>query len=220
VTLIFSGSVWSERVGSWRIGVCDNTKWPKGWCKYKIILRISTLEEYDEPNAVIAAMLNPVNSATLKSTTIIKELTDGSKLDFESFKTFQGHIKVHLASDGPDYKVILVSGHVGNNSIRSSKFWPLQNCCLWKFILIRFEYKKWKATNWLPFCGFWILYQFRIKGKVISKSVSPPAWIKFFKIWIWWLLEVLSRSCRRTIRILALLNPGALRHHYFAYHTE
>jgi len=76
----------------------------------------------DEPNAVIAAMLNPVNSATLKSTTIIKELTDGSKLDFESFKTFQGHIKVHLASDGPDYKVILVSGHVGNNSIRSSNF--------------------------------------------------------------------------------------------------
>lgn len=76
----------------------------------------------DEPNAVIAAMLNTVNSATLKSTTIIKELTDGSKLDFESFKTFQGHIKVHLASDGPDYKVILVSGHVGNNSIRSSNF--------------------------------------------------------------------------------------------------
>ena len=73
----------------------------------------------EDPNVVIAAMLNPVNSATLKSITIIKELSDGTKLNFE---TFQGHIKVHLASDGPDYKVILVSGHVGNISIRNSDF--------------------------------------------------------------------------------------------------
>jgi len=76
----------------------------------------------EDPNVVIAAMLNPVNSSTLKSNTIIKELSDGTKLNFESFETFQGHIKVHLASDGPDYKVILVSGHVGNNSIRNSDF--------------------------------------------------------------------------------------------------
>lgn len=76
----------------------------------------------EQPNVIIAAMLNPVNSPTLKSTTTINELTDGTKLNFKSFETFQGHIKVHLTSDGPDYKIILVSGHVGKNFIRSSNF--------------------------------------------------------------------------------------------------
>jgi len=40
-----------------------------------------------------------------------------------------------------------------------------------------------RQTNWLPFCGFGhSILKFRIKGKVISKSVSPPAWIKFSKL--------------------------------------
>jgi hypothetical protein len=79
---------------------------------------------YETPEAVIAAMLNPVNSASLSSTTVIQELSDGSKLSFETLKDFDGHIKVHLASDGPDYKVILVSGNVGQLSANSSEFDP------------------------------------------------------------------------------------------------
>ncbi|SEG19126.1 hypothetical protein [Algoriphagus boritolerans] len=70
---------------------------------------------YDTPDAPIAVMLNPVNSMSLRSATRIEELSDGSRLDFESFQNFDGHVKVHLASEGPDYKVILVAGNVGSN---------------------------------------------------------------------------------------------------------
>lgn len=79
---------------------------------------------YESPEAVIAAMLNPVNGVSLKSTSIIQELSDGSKLSFESLSSFDGHIKIHLASDGPDYTVILVSGNVGQLSTNSSAFDP------------------------------------------------------------------------------------------------
>jgi len=77
---------------------------------------------YDSPEAVIAAMLNPVNGASLKSTTIVSNLSNNTVLDFESFKSFNGHIKVHLAAEGPDYKVILVSGNVGQVASNSSNF--------------------------------------------------------------------------------------------------
>jgi hypothetical protein len=117
----FSGSVVVKELVSGGLEFTITLAGPRGDANtnYPAHLHFGGIEE---PNVVIAAMLNPVNSATLKSTTIIKDLTDGTKLNFESFKIFQGHIKVHLASDGPDYKVILVSGHVGNNSIRSSDF--------------------------------------------------------------------------------------------------
>jgi hypothetical protein len=74
----------------------------------------------DEPDVIIAAMLSTINSVSLKSNTLITKLSDGTNLDFESFQSFHGHIKVHLAAEGPDYKTILVSGHVGNISIRNS----------------------------------------------------------------------------------------------------
>lgn len=117
----FSGSVEVKELVSGGLEFTITLTGPKGDAitNYPAHLHFGGI---DEPNAVIAAMLNPVNSATLKSTTIIKELTDGTKLNFKSFETFKGHIKVHLASDGPDYKIILVAGHVGNNSIRTSNF--------------------------------------------------------------------------------------------------
>jgi hypothetical protein len=77
---------------------------------------------YDSSEAMIAAMLNPVNSASLKSTTIVSQLSTNIPLNFESFKNFSGHIKVHLAGDGPDYKIILVSGNVGKLSSSSTNF--------------------------------------------------------------------------------------------------
>lgn len=69
----------------------------------------------DLTDAPMAYMLNPVNGLTLQSQTRIEKLSDGTTLDFDSFKDFDGHIKVHLASEGTDYKTILVAGNVGKN---------------------------------------------------------------------------------------------------------
>jgi hypothetical protein len=79
---------------------------------------------YDTPDAPMAFMLNPVNSMSLRSATRIEELSDGSRLDFESFQNFDGHVKVHLASEGPDYGVILVAGNIGANFNSESGFDP------------------------------------------------------------------------------------------------
>ncbi|MFC3880987.1 hypothetical protein ACFOSV_12395 [Algoriphagus namhaensis] len=70
---------------------------------------------YDAPVAEIAAMLNPINGSDLKSSTILPTLADGEVLSFEDFQSFDGHIKIHLAAEGPDYEVILVSGNIGSN---------------------------------------------------------------------------------------------------------
>jgi hypothetical protein len=77
---------------------------------------------YEQPEAVIAAVLQPVNSATLSSKTVLRELSDGTKLDFEKMKNFDGHVKIHLAADGPEYQVILVSGNVGMNPANAEGF--------------------------------------------------------------------------------------------------
>ena len=70
---------------------------------------------YDQPHSAIASMLTPVSSQTLKSITKISQLSDGTTLDFDAMQTFNGHVKVHLAAEGPDYQVILVAGNVGGN---------------------------------------------------------------------------------------------------------
>ncbi|MBN3582387.1 hypothetical protein JYB64_08305 [Algoriphagus aestuarii] len=67
------------------------------------------------PDAPMAAMLNPVYANSLDGATILNKLANGNVINYESFKLFNGHVKVHLASDGPDYEVILVEGNVGAN---------------------------------------------------------------------------------------------------------
>jgi len=71
--------------------------------------------EYDMPDAPMAAMLNPVDIRSLKSVTIVDKLSSGEAFNFESLENFHGHVKVHLADDGPDYQVILVAGNIGKN---------------------------------------------------------------------------------------------------------
>jgi hypothetical protein len=71
---------------------------------------------YDQADTPIAYMLNPVSAKSLESVTGLGKLSNGTQLDFEAMRLFNGHVKIHLASDGPDYKVILVSGNVGGNS--------------------------------------------------------------------------------------------------------
>lgn len=71
---------------------------------------------YGEPDAPMAAMLNPIYASSLEGATILTELANGNVINYEGFLTFNGHVKVHLASEGPDYEVILVAGNVGANS--------------------------------------------------------------------------------------------------------
>lgn len=71
---------------------------------------------YDTPNAPMAAMLNPVDIRTLKSVTVVHATAQGEILNFDALESFNGHVKVHLAEDGPDYQVILVAGNIGSNA--------------------------------------------------------------------------------------------------------
>ena len=68
---------------------------------------------YDRADAPIAQLLTPVSGANLRSVTVLNTLSDGSKVSFEQMKGFDGHVKIHLANEGPDYNVILVAGNVG-----------------------------------------------------------------------------------------------------------
>lgn len=70
---------------------------------------------FDKPDSPLAYRLDPVDIRTLKSVTILGQLSDGSKMKFADLDTFDGHIKVHLADSGPDYQVILSVGNIGAN---------------------------------------------------------------------------------------------------------
>ncbi|UCS92918.1 hypothetical protein KZP23_19970 [Echinicola marina] len=59
---------------------------------------------------IMLEKLNPVDIRPLKSVTILKDYT------YEKMKELDGHIKVHLAEDGPDYNTILVAGNIGANA--------------------------------------------------------------------------------------------------------
>ncbi|MBM3426632.1 MAG: hypothetical protein FJX97_06535 [Bacteroidetes bacterium] len=71
---------------------------------------------YNQADAPIAQILNPVSSRNLASTTQLGTLSDGRNLKFDELASFDGHIKIHLANEGPDYSVILVAGNLGPKS--------------------------------------------------------------------------------------------------------
>lgn len=77
---------------------------------------------YDAANAPIAYLLNSISAKDMKSVTVLGQLSDGTKLDFEVMKAFDGHVKVHLANDGPDYGLILVAGNIGGNFSSEASF--------------------------------------------------------------------------------------------------
>jgi hypothetical protein len=85
---------------------------------------------YDNLDSPIAYLLNPVDIRQLESITILGQLSNGTKLKFEDFKNFDGHIKVHLADSGPEYQIILSVGNVGrnDNSIEAFKLENMTMC--------------------------------------------------------------------------------------------
>lgn len=77
---------------------------------------------YDNPNAPIAYLLDPIDIKTLRSQTVLGQLSSGTRLGFDDFKSFDGHVKVHLADSGPEYQVILTAGNIGINDNRPEAF--------------------------------------------------------------------------------------------------
>lgn len=73
------------------------------------------LGKYDDPNAPVAYLLNPIGIRSLQSSTRLNQLANGQKLTFEDVKNLDGHIKIHLADSGPEYLVILSAGNIGKN---------------------------------------------------------------------------------------------------------
>ena len=88
---------------------------------------------YDSPDAPMAQMLGPVDARTLESRTVITQLHDGSVMDYNRFMVFDGHIKVHLAEDGPDYNTILVVGNVGANANMKINLEKMTMCSPYSF---------------------------------------------------------------------------------------
>jgi hypothetical protein len=84
---------------------------------------------YDNQDSPIAYLLNPVDIRNLKSVTVLSSLSDGRKLNFEDFKTFDGHVKVHLADSGPEYQIILTAGNIGKND-NSPEAFKIENMTL------------------------------------------------------------------------------------------
>lgn len=81
---------------------------------------------YDQKDSPIAHLLTPVSAKNLESVTVIGSLSDGSQLTFDQMEIFNGHVKIHLANEGPDYGVILVTGNVGANVNSEEDFDPLK----------------------------------------------------------------------------------------------
>lgn len=79
---------------------------------------------YDEAEAPIAQLLTPVSGKDLRSITTLTTLADGSEFSFDQMRNFNGHVKIHLANEGPDYGVILVAGNVGVKSSSELEFDP------------------------------------------------------------------------------------------------
>ncbi|MGY6742418.1 MAG: hypothetical protein ACXIUQ_06755 [Cecembia sp.] len=84
---------------------------------------------YDNVDAPIAFLLNPIDIRTLESVTQLGALSNGKTMTFEDFKKFDGHIKIHLADSGPEYQIILSAGNIGKNDNSRAAF-NLENMTL------------------------------------------------------------------------------------------
>ncbi len=80
-------------------------------------------------DADMAAMLTPVDAATGKSETLLKQLANGTEITYGELIGFNGHIKVHLG-DGDNKSVILAYGNIGSNPATASRA-SLANCASW-----------------------------------------------------------------------------------------
>jgi hypothetical protein len=65
------------------------------------------------PGADVAALLNPVDSKTGMSETILTQLADETIISYADLIQLEACIKVHLSDTGPERDIILAGGNIG-----------------------------------------------------------------------------------------------------------
>jgi len=81
--------------------------------KFPVHLHLGNLSN---PAADIAVLLSPVTTATGKSETLVKELTNETSVTYQQLLDLEACIKIHLGESGPDRDIILAAGNIGKSS--------------------------------------------------------------------------------------------------------
>jgi hypothetical protein len=71
------------------------------------------LGDISTPDADIAALLNPINTKTGQSETLLKQLADESTVSYSDLTKLSACIKIHLSDTGPERDIILAGGNIG-----------------------------------------------------------------------------------------------------------
>lgn len=67
------------------------------------------------PGANIAALLNPVDSKTGMSETLLTQLADETAISYTELINIEACVKVHLSDTGPEKDIILAGGNIGQS---------------------------------------------------------------------------------------------------------
>ncbi|MBX2895863.1 MAG: hypothetical protein KF763_10505 [Cyclobacteriaceae bacterium] len=87
-----------------------------GTDKLPVHLHLGDLSAAD---ADIAALLNPVDSRTGKSETLLTRLANETEVTYTQLLQLEACIKIHLADTGPGRDVILAGGNIGQSFTKS-----------------------------------------------------------------------------------------------------
>jgi len=82
----------------------------EGNIEHPVHLHLGTISE---TGADVAALLNPVLGTTGQSETLLKQLSDETKITYRQLIDLSACIKVHLAPSGPDRDIVLAGGNIG-----------------------------------------------------------------------------------------------------------
>lgn len=81
-----------------------------GDAKYPVHLHLGDMSVTGAP---VAALLAPLAGNAGKSETVVSQLADETKINYNDLIKLKANIKVHLADAGPSKDVILAAGNIG-----------------------------------------------------------------------------------------------------------
>ena len=90
------------------------------------------LGNISEPDADVAALLNPVIGTTGLSETHLDKLTDESSITYQQLLELNACIKIHLSASGTGKTVILAAGNIGSAKAAESSSGRTQGVAICK----------------------------------------------------------------------------------------